>query len=167
MKHWFLIVLLGALVFSLAGWRAVAGQQASAPSSGQSGLADALTRDGSLKAGASGSFDARGFRMELSANGAPRFVPAAQQPACTGWDTQFSLPGVNDTGFALVVSGTDIYVGGAFTVAGNVAANHVAKFNTLTNTWSALGTGGGNGVGGGCVGVLRALSQLGNVKTGG
>ncbi|MDQ3013016.1 MAG: cadherin repeat domain-containing protein, partial [Acidobacteriota bacterium] len=120
-------------------------RQTMAVASGQNGLAAALNPDGSLRAGAGGSFDASGFRMEYSATGAPRFVAAA---ACNGWDTQFAPPnGVDESGvYAMAVSGSDIYIGGGFSFAGNVAAKNVAKFNTLTNTWSALGTGGGNGV---------------------
>lgn len=136
------LILLG---FSLSGWRSAAGRQAMPTATGQNGLAAALNPDGSLRAGASGSFDASGFRMEYSATGAPRFV-AAPQMACSGWDTQFSLPnGVSDDVQALLVSGTDLYLGGRFMLAGNVAANRVAKFDTLTNTWSAFGTGGGSG----------------------
>jgi hypothetical protein len=52
---------------------------------------------------------------------------------------------------AIAVSGTDVYVGGDFqNVANNginiPEADYIAKWNTLTNTWSALGgNGGGNG----------------------
>jgi hypothetical protein len=42
---------------------------------------------------------------------------------------------------ALAVVGNEVYVGGYFTSAGGVSANCVARFNTQTNTWSALGTG--------------------------
>ncbi len=53
---------------------------------------------------------------------------------------------------AMVVIGSDIYIGGSFTqvnVGGSVVnANYIARYNTLTNTWSALGTGGGNGLDG-------------------
>ena len=74
--------------------------------SGQRDLAAALNPDGSLRLGTGGSFDTSGYRMELTATGEPRFVQAP--PACSGWDTQFSLPnGVNGTVRALVVSGTD------------------------------------------------------------
>ena len=40
---------------------------------------------------------------------------------------------------ALAVSGSDLYAGGAFTTAGGVAANHIAKWNG--SRWSALGSG--------------------------
>ena len=81
------------------------------------------------------------------------------QTGCSGWDTQFTLPnGVSDAVYSLAVSGSDIYIGGDFTAAGNVSANRVAKFNTLTNTWSALGNGGGNGVDD----VVLALAVIGS-----
>ena len=77
----------------------------------------------------------------------PVAANALRAVTCNGWDTQFGLPnGVNGSVNALAVSGTDIFVGGQFTTAGNVTARNVAKFDTLTNTWSALGNGGGNGV---------------------
>lgn len=56
--------------------------------------------------------------------------------------------GVNGRVYASVTSGTNVYVGGDFTLAGNVRASGVAKFDTATNTWSALGNGGGTGVNG-------------------
>jgi len=40
---------------------------------------------------------------------------------------------------ALVVSGSDLYVGGSFTAAGGVAATNIAKWDG--NQWSALGSG--------------------------
>ncbi|MFQ3599125.1 MAG: T9SS type A sorting domain-containing protein [Chloroherpetonaceae bacterium] len=58
--------------------------------------------------------------------------------------------GVSNPIQAMVVVGNDIYIGGSFTqvnVGGSVVnANYIARYNTLTNTWSTLGSGGGNGV---------------------
>ena len=105
-----------------------------------------LQADGSLRAGVAGSFDASGYRMELTATGAPRFVPAQAGCGTADWDAQFGLNGTNGEVDALAVMGNAIYVGGDFTFAGNVAANNVAKFDTTTNTWSALSQGNGNGV---------------------
>jgi hypothetical protein len=53
-------------------------------------------------------------------------------------------------------------VGGYFTSAGGVSANYVARFNTQTNTWSALGTGSQNGVSGVSFPVVLALAVVGN-----
>jgi hypothetical protein len=47
--------------------------------------------------------------------------------------------GVNNEVDALVVSGSNLYAGGYFTIAGGNAANHVAKWDG--STWSALGSG--------------------------
>jgi len=53
----------------------------------------------------------------------------------------FSGTGLDSSANAIAVSGTDVYVGGSFTTAGPVTANKIAKWNTLSNAWSALGTG--------------------------
>jgi len=69
--------------------------------------------------------------------------------------------GTNAPVNAIAVSGNDIFIGGSFTqvnVDGIVLnANHIARFNTQTNTWSTLGLGG-NGVNG----TVNALAIDGN-----
>ena len=53
--------------------------------------------------------------------------------------------GLNGEGYSIVELNGKIYVSGAFTTAGNIAANHVACYDKTTNTWSALpGSQGGN-----------------------
>jgi len=69
-----------------------------------------------------------------------------------------SSNGVNNWVNALAVVGNEVVVGGAFISAGGVSANNVARFNTQTNTWSALGTGSSNGVNN----VVNALAVVGN-----
>jgi len=69
-----------------------------------------------------------------------------------------SSNGVNNWVQALAVVGNEVYVGGWFTSAGGVSANHVARFNTQTNTWSTLGTGSQNGVNN----WVQALAVVGN-----
>jgi hypothetical protein len=63
------------------------------------------------------------------------------------WSKLGTTHSVEGTVYALAVSGSDIYAGGAFTRinAGKspIAANYVARFNTSTNTWSTLGSGNG------------------------
>ncbi len=49
--------------------------------------------------------------------------------------------GVDHIVFALAAEGNDLYVAGAFTTAGGIPANHVAKYNTVTKTWTPLGDG--------------------------
>ncbi len=76
------------------------------------------------------------------------------------WDgANWSALGSNGAGngsffldvYALAVIGTDLYVGGRFTNVNNngtslPTADYVAKWDTLTNAWSALGSNGaGNG----------------------
>ncbi len=42
----------------------------------------------------------------------------------------------------------DIYVGGDFSLCGDVSANNIARFDSATQTWTALGDGQSNGVSG-------------------
>jgi hypothetical protein len=86
-------------------------------------------------------------------------APCLSAPDCSGYDTQFALAnGTNGTVSAMVVKGTDIFVAGTFTAAGNVNANNVARFDTLTNTWSTLGNTGGNGVNS----AVETMAVIGN-----
>src|SRR5947207_1829757 len=50
---------------------------------------------------------------------------------------------MNDYVYAIAISGSDVYAGGYFTTAGGVPANYIAKWNG--SSWSALGSGVGNG----------------------
>ena len=54
--------------------------------------------------------------------------------------------------YALAVSGSNVYAGGAFTTAGGTAANYIAKWDG--KSWSVLGSGMNNAV--------RALTVAGN-----
>jgi hypothetical protein len=56
--------------------------------------------------------------------------------------------GANHSVWCMVAVGTDLYVGGDFTTAGGNPALRIAKYDTLTSTWSALGAGitGGAGI---------------------
>ena len=59
------------------------------------------------------------------------------------WVPVSDLPGLNDRVYAMVVlddgGGPALYVGGDFTTAGGVSANHIARWNG--SSWSALGAG--------------------------
>jgi hypothetical protein len=58
------------------------------------------------------------------------------------WDDRFvGPPGVDGSVFAIAVSGSNVYVGGSFALAGGVAANNIAEWNGTMGTWSALGSG--------------------------
>ena len=115
-----------------------------------------LKADGTLdlSKGYNGSLDAAGWRMVHGNNGEPRFIratspePSIDLPARTVvgsdtgyWDGRFSFPGlgVNDYVMAIAVSGSDVYVGGKFTRAGDIQANRIAKWNG--SRWSTLGSG--------------------------
>jgi hypothetical protein len=130
------------------------------PAFEQRSLEEALNPDGTLKRGVQGSFKVEGYTMRTGKNGEPIFEPQTQHTASGTWSTlgTGSSNGVNGGVNALVVVGNEVVVGGAFTQAGGVSANNVARFNTQTNTWSALGTGSSNGVSG----EVRALAVSGN-----
>jgi len=67
----------------------------------------------------------------------------------------------------LYADGTDLYVGGSFQNAGGIgAADYLAKWNTLTGSWSAVGH---NGAGNGSLsGTVHAIARLGlNLYVGG
>ena len=62
----------------------------------------------------------------------------------TTWSALGSGIGSAGTGTvvdAVAVSGTDVYVGGGFTIVGGITVNGIAKWSSTTSTWSALGTG--------------------------
>ena len=80
------------------------------------------------------------------------------------WDDQFPASGlgVSGTPYAMVKDASgNLYVGGAFAAAGNVAVSNIAKWDRVSGTWSALG--------GGVNGSVNALvvDTHGNVYAGG
>lgn len=85
-------------------------------------------------------------------------IPATAQtsPGDENWDERFNMLDLNnDNGVtAIAVSGSDVYVGGAIRTAGGVSANRIAKWNTATSTWSALGSG--------VNGTVSAIAARGN-----
>jgi hypothetical protein len=118
------------------------------PAFEQRSLEEALNPDGTLKRGAQGSFKVEGYTMRTGKNGEPIFEPQTQHTASGTWSSlgTGSSNGVNGVVNALAVVGNEVFVGGEFTSAGGVSANYVARFNTLTNTWSSLGNGVNNWV---------------------
>ncbi len=142
------LVLVSGLMQMSHAARKVAAVTPSANAAAED-LGKLLNPDGTLRldANSRGSFNPAGYRMELTASGAPRFVgdPAytlrTQAAGDERWDSQFTLAGANNEVLAIVTDGTDVYVGGGFTAIGNVSANYIAKWNIATSTWSALGSG--------------------------
>lgn len=85
-------------------------------------------------------------------------------PGATGFNQDGSLPMVN----AIAASGTNVYVGGHFGIAGGHNANSIARWNNATSTWEVLGANSikqGNGTNG----IVHAIAILpnGNVIVGG
>lgn len=63
----------------------------------------------------------------------------------SGLGTGFSN-GVNNTVNKLAVRGNFVYVAGLFTQAGELPANRIARFDSASQSWAALGIGPTNGV---------------------
>jgi hypothetical protein len=109
-------------------------------------LAQALNPDGTLRPDATGSFDARQFQLSTAPDGAPVFRPlrATRTTTANQWSEGFGLPGTNGLVLAVARFNGSLYVGGTFTLAGNVGARNIARWDGTT--WHALGTGTTNGV---------------------
>jgi hypothetical protein len=129
-------------------------------------LGSLLEPDGALNLdkGFTGSVNPSGWKMAPGPGGKPRFVPAAQQTgvpsdsADAAWDDRFTLSGVDNIVNAITVSGSDVYVGGLFSIAGNIQANNIAKWDGTA--WSGLGNGTSY--------IVRAIAVSGsNVFVGG
>jgi N-acetylneuraminic acid mutarotase len=121
---------------------------------GVSGAVYAVAADGQGNVYVGGSFIVVGG-ISTPVNNIARFNTQTNTWSTLGTG---SSNGVNGEVNALAVVGDEVFVGGAFTSAGGVSANGVARFNTQTNTWSTLGTGSSNGVGG----RVAALAVVGN-----
>jgi hypothetical protein len=186
-----LVLSLGLLLAPLTGGQSVSAtlsQPTANASAALSPLETLLNPDGTLNlaTGFSGSLDVRGWQMATGPDGTPRFTRASaplsdvNAPAAAGdewWDDQFLLgvyytpqPG-NSSVFAIAVSGTNVYVGGDFDRAGNVAASHIAKWDSVAHRWSALGSGVNNRVlaiaaSGDDVYVGGNFSRAGGISTG-
>ncbi len=119
------------------------GFQQTAEDAANSPFQTIINKDGTIKKGVNGSFNATGFTMQYGKNGEPIFVPAQTEQRTSGcgdgWQDGFGLPGANGTVRAIAVNGADIYMAGDFTLLGDIAANRIVKWNGTT--WSTLGTG--------------------------
>ena len=85
---------------------------------------------------------------------------AAFDPSTGAWSSLGSglENGVNGIAQAIDIAGSDIYIGGDFTLAGTVPAARVARWNG--SAWSSLGTGAANGVGGGPVQAIAVTAGV-------
>jgi hypothetical protein len=94
-----------------------------------------------------GALDLNDREVLLDAQRGPLFRPVEGHPSTSAFSSSGEWSalgtGVNGSVLAIAVSGSDIYVGGNFTSAGNCnssdGCNHIAKWDG--STWSALGTG--------------------------
>ena len=129
------------LALLLCSGRLLAAGPGTAPS-----LAQALNPDGTLRPEATGSFDARQFQLSTAPDGTPVFRPlgAARAATANQWSEGFGLPGTNNLVFAVARFNGSLYVGGTFTLAGNVGARNIARWDGAA--WHSLGTGTANGV---------------------
>jgi hypothetical protein len=84
----------------------------------------------------------------------------ASMPGDEHWDNQFGPVGANDTLQAIAVNGSNVFIGGNLTAAGNVKASRIASYDG-TN-WHALN----NGMGAGAQ-VLALAADGTNVYAGG
>lgn len=106
-------------------------------------IASILNPDGSLNLNSAnqGEFDTRGYRMGHTGSGAPVFFRGNSITVAgdENWDPDFSQPGVNGVVYSICIDGGDAYVGGTFSKAGGITANHIAKYDG--SAWYPLGAG--------------------------
>lgn len=135
-------VLLHALITALliAGPRLFA-QDRPEDDAQRRSLRSLLNPDGSINihTGFSGSANATGYAMVSGPGGEPRFIESF--PGDEQWDNQFGVHGIAGQVYAIAISGTDVYVGGNYTVAGKDTLNGLGRWSTATNRWYSLGTG--------------------------
>jgi len=113
-----------------------------------------LKSDGTIdnNTGVSGAVDMQGWNVTLDSERGPvltRDNSKLAKPLASTWSALANngLNTVSTSVRAFAVIGSDLYVGGQFsqTADGTVTnLNNIAKYNTSTNTWSALGNNGLN-----------------------
>ena len=167
------LLLCLVLLFQVSGSSSVLAQVVYPPSQtnrdveiATGGLSALLAPDGSLEfaPGMTGSYSVDGWRMLLDEQEAPRFFPPAAPADSMDdpfWSRSFMLGVENlvdesaSNVFALaVMDGGKVFVGGDFSAAGGVAVANIACWDSVTNTWQALGEG--------VNGAVRALAVYGS-----
>lgn len=73
----------------------------------------------------------------------------------------------NDKVQCIVVDGIYLYLGGQFTIIGGISANKIARYNTSTGEWTALGTGLSGTYVGGTAECVAITVMGGSVYAGG
>jgi hypothetical protein len=125
----------GTEAHSIAQWN---GASWSSLGTGIGGAVYALAiYNGNLIAG--GGFATAGGTV---ANNIARWDGTSWSALGTGISGDSECP-VCDSVLALTVYNGDLIVGGWFSTAGGTAANNIAKWNDITSSWSALGSGMG------------------------
>lgn len=164
------IVALGIVFFLLASpFLLSQGNETQLP-----GIQEFLNPDGTFNDAShyNGQIDTRGWQITTAPDGTPRFVPErtglASSPTSVetedeNWADGFGggtgSNGIDDEVFALATDGIRLYIGGAFTKAGDVAANNIVSWDGTR--WQILGTGPGilNGVNG----IVNAITVDGDI----
>ena len=133
-------LLLAALVGFLCPVGASHASERLPAANGSALLATVLNPDGTLREGAEGSYNAKGYRLLTAPDGRPVFRPFGTAGAGDQyWQNGFAQPGVAGIVNAIVTRGSDVYVGGTIGLAGDVPVANVAKWDGAT--WHALGLG--------------------------
>ncbi len=108
-------------------------------------LEQLLRADGTLQPlpALSGAVDPTGWKLAVNPDGAPHFIRAtAADTADIHWDDRFVGPsGVDGNVNAMAIIGSDLYIAGSFGGTDKIIANNIARWNTGTDTWGALGQG--------------------------
>ena len=133
------LVLALALTLGLVGAAPALAQPQTVP------VAALLNPDGTLNmtVAVNSALDLRGWGVTLDSQRGPVLSPQ-QQPSAAALSSAWyplSNKGLNGTVNAIAAIGTDLYVGGDFTQTYDGAVtnlNRIAKYDTKTNTWSAL-----------------------------
>lgn len=146
------VLVLVSLLLSVAAALPLYAQPTLSTTGAKIPITEVLNPDGTLnlQKGVSGALDLTGWEVA----GDPQRGPVFSRPALAGGAWTALGNGVDSVVTAIAIAGSDVYVGGTFTTVcvypdcknGNILANHIAKWSSLTNSWSSLGFGVSNNV---------------------